>query len=174
MRSTNLLPNKIDWYLRRSMDVASEVDPATGAFRSTVTVTLDNTAPGSGLPEYLIANVDGFPYGTNHDGLALYTPHDLESVTIDGQEAGVERQAGFGGHIYTVPGVIPPGATVTVTYRLVGTVPAGTTYRLDLLHQALAHDDDVSVTLQATGSDQPSSLFEGILRENLQLTAIGS
>ncbi len=173
LRSTNLLPNKIDWFLHRTMAVDTVVDPSTGALDSTVTVTLRNDAPAGGLPGYLIANVDGLPYGTNHDGLALYTPHDLESVTIDGQEAGVERQNGFGGHIYTVPVVVPPGSTVEVVYRLSGKVAPGVTYRLDLLSQPLANVDDVSITLRATESVRTSTLFEGPLVENLGLTAIG-
>ena len=140
LRSTNLLPNKIDWFLRRSMQVDTVRDPATGALESTVTVTLENLAPPSGLPPYLIGNVDGFPYGTNHDALALYTPHGLESVTVDGVEAGGQTAQGYGGNVYTVPVVIPPEGRATVVFRLRGTVPTGPNYLLDVLNQPLAHD----------------------------------
>jgi hypothetical protein len=173
LRSANLLPNKIDWFLHRTMDVESEVDPATGAITSTVTVTLRNDAPPDGLPEYLIANVDGLPYGTNHDALSLYTPHALTAVTVDGRDAPAQRQQGYGGNVYTVPVVVAPQSSATVVFRLEGTVPAGPDYRLDLLHQPLAHDDDVSVALRKQGSDRSTTLLEGPLEQNVQLLAIG-
>jgi hypothetical protein len=173
LRSVNLLSNKIDWFLRRTMKVDSVIDPTTGAIESTVTVTLRNLAPPSGLPDYLIANGDGLPYGTNRDGLAIYTPHVLDAVTVDGTPAGVETKDGFGGHIYTVPVVVPAQGEATVVYTLKGTVSPGPVYRLDLLHQPLAHDDDVTVRLRATDGQTSVKLFEGPLEENAELGAIG-
>lgn len=173
LRSANLLPNKIDWFLRRDMTVDTVVDPATGAVESTVTVTLTNLAPPDGLPPYLIGNVAGLPSGTNDDALSLYTPHALDSITVDGQAVGVESAPGFGGNVYTVAVTIPPQGSATVVYHLRGTVPAGPAYRLDLLHQALAHDDEVTVTLRASDGGRPLTMFDGPLAEDEQLAAIG-
>ncbi len=173
LRSTNLLPNKIDWFLRRTMKVETVRDPATGALESTVTVTLRNLAPASGLPSYLTGNVEGLPEGTNNDGLALYTPHGLDGITVDGVETGAQAKLGYGGNIYTVPVVIPPEGTVTVVYRLRGTVPTGPNYLLDVLNQPLAHDDDLSVTLRDTGSQEASPIYDGPLSRNVRLIAIG-
>ena len=173
LRSTNLLPNKINWFLRRTMDVETVRDPATGDLESTVTVTLRNLAPGSGLPPYLTGNQDGFPEGTNHDGIALYTPHGLESLTVDGVDTGAQAKKGYGGNIYTVPVVIPPEGQVTVVYHLRGSVPTGPDYLLDVLNQPLAHDDDLTVTLRNTGSQDASPIYAGPLSRNVRLIAIG-
>jgi hypothetical protein len=174
LRSTNLLPNKIDWFLRRTMKVDTVVDRDTGALESTVTVTLDNLAPASGLPRYLTGNVDGFPEGTNHDALALYTPHGLESLTVDGVEkTEAQIQQGYGGNIFTVPVVIPPEGRVTVVFHLHGTVPKGPNYRLDVLNQPLAHPDDLAVTLRNPASESATTIYDGSLTENLRLLAIG-
>jgi hypothetical protein len=173
LRSANLLPNKIDWFLRRDMAVDTLVDPATGAVESTVTVTLTNLAPPGGLPEYMIGNVDGLPSGTNQDALSLFTPHGLESVTVDGAEVGGESGVAFGGNVYTVAVDLPPEGTRTVVFRLAGAVPAGALYQLDLLAQPLAHEDEVTVTLRGAGGSRPLTLFEGPLTEDTQLAAIG-
>ena len=153
LRSVNVLPNKIDWFLRRSMTVDAVVDPTTGAIESTVTVTLRNLAPASGLPSYLISNNDGLPQGTNRDSLSLYTPHALDAITLNGTSVGAESKDGYGGRIYTLPVVLPPGGEATVVYRLKGQVVPGPVYRLDLLNQPLAHDDDVTVRIR--GNRQP-------------------
>ena len=173
VRSINLLPNKIDWFVRRQIDVDSVVDPATGAVESTVTVALANLSPPGGLPNYIIANTDGLPHGTSQDGISLYTPHGLVETTIDGAPAGVERQQGYGGNIYTVPVTIGPGGAATVQFRLTGRVPASPAYLLDVLAQPLAHDDQLTVTLRAPDSTAPATLHDGPLVENLELTAIG-
>ncbi len=174
LRSTNMLPNKIDWFLRRDMQVDTVIDPGAGRLESTVTVTLRNEAPADGLPEYLIGNVAGLPRGTNRDALALYSPHTLTAVEIDGTTAAVQRQQGYGGSIYTVPVDIPPGGTATVVYHLSGLAPTGRGYTLDVLHQALAHDDQVRITVRGQGSSTPAVLFDGPLTENTELAAIGT
>jgi hypothetical protein len=173
LRSTNLLPNKIDFFLHRSVHVSTTVDRATGELESTVTVSLRNDAPPDGLPEYLIANVQGFPYGTNQDALALYTPHALDSVHVDGEEASVQRQVGYGGHIYTVPVVIGPQSDATVEFQLHGTVPAGPDYQLELLNQPLVNVEQVTVDLRAQGADRTTTIYDGPLSENLKLFALG-
>ena len=68
---------------------------------------------------------------------------------------------------------LPPEGTRTVVFRLAGTVPAGALYRLDLLNQPLAHEDEVSVTLRGAGGSRPLTLFEGPLTEDTLLAAIG-
>ncbi|HEY6532069.1 MAG TPA: DUF4012 domain-containing protein [Acidimicrobiales bacterium] len=173
LRSTNLLPNKIDWFLRREMTVDSTIDPDTGTIETTVTVTLRNLAPPSGLPPYLIGNYGDFPTGTNNDGLALYSPHGLDQATVDGRSVGVEAHPVFGGNVFTVPVVIPPGGEATVVYQLSGTVADPLTYRLDLLHQPLAHNDDVTVRLRSSTGRTTVTLFEGPLAEDAELIAIG-
>jgi hypothetical protein len=173
VRSANMLANKMDYFVRRSTVVDTVVDPATGAVESVVTVTLRNDSPSAGLPDYVIGNFDGYPTGTAKDALALYTPHGLVSATIDGTETAAERQAGYGGNIFTVPVVVAPGTTATVVYRIEGSVAAGPAYRLDVLAQPLTHDEDLLITLRAPDSTRPLTLFEGPLVEDVQLGAIG-
>ena len=52
----NASGNKIDYFLRRSVDYQVELDPGSGRLRATATVTLSNDAPASGLPLGVIGN----------------------------------------------------------------------------------------------------------------------
>ena len=74
--SANQLPNKIDVFLHRSWNVVVTHDAGTGEVRSTVTVTLRNDAPASGLPPYILGDGKVLPPGTNLDLLGLYSPLD--------------------------------------------------------------------------------------------------
>lgn len=48
--------NKIDLFLRRTLDYAVTWNPTTGVVDGTLTVTLHNDAPAKGLPDSLIGN----------------------------------------------------------------------------------------------------------------------
>jgi len=161
--SANQLPNKIDLFLHRSWNVAVTHDAATGEVRSTVTVTLRNDAPASGLPPYILGDGKVLPRGTNLDLLGLYSPLTLTTVSLDGEPGGSENQTESGSNVYSVSVRLAPGQTRTVTFELAGTVDPGP-YRLDVLPQPLATTDDVTVVLN--GDHQ---LFAGPLMSRLEL-----
>jgi hypothetical protein len=171
VRSANRGLNKIDAFLRRTIDVDVAYDPGTGAVQSTVTVALTNDAPTDGLPRYLIGNAFGQPNGTNRQQVTLYTPLTLSTVTVDGQPSGVQYQDELGIHTYGVPLDIAPGATTTVTWQVAGAIAPGPDYRLDVLPQPLVNDDQLSVKVRRAGADAPTgSVYSGPLVEPLQLS----
>ena len=57
--------NKIDAYLQRKASYSSSTDQATGETTGKLRVELTNTAPASGLPDYVIGNVKNLPTGTS-------------------------------------------------------------------------------------------------------------
>ncbi|MCU1396224.1 MAG: hypothetical protein JWM34_4652 [Ilumatobacteraceae bacterium] len=91
----NTAGSKIDSFLRVSLDYSSSRDSASGQVRSVATLTITNTAPAAGLPDYVIGSVHGLPLGMNRMYLTVYTALGLTSATRDGQPldltAGVER-----------------------------------------------------------------------------------
>jgi len=157
LRTANANPNKIDSFLQRTLSYDATVDPATGAVQATATITLTNTAPPSGLPDYVIANENGEPAGTNTMYLSYYSPLRLQSATVDGAPAGVEVQTEFDGPVYSRMISVPPGATVTLRLDLEGELaPAGADgYRLDLLNQPMANDDQLRVTVASSDPSRP-------------------
>ena len=57
--------NKIDAYLDAAAEYAISTDSETGEISITFNLRLRNTAPASGLPDYVIGNLVDLPKGTN-------------------------------------------------------------------------------------------------------------
>ena len=172
VRSANLLANKIDTFMNRSIHVDTQLDAGTGSVRSTVTVSLRNDAPANGLPPYLIGNDRGLPSGTNRTLVTIYSPHVLESVSVDGRVSGVQSQTEFGGPVYGVPVDVAPGTTVTVVFELTGAF-SGRPYRFEVLPQATATPDLLTINLRGTGHSDSSPAYEGPLDRVVRVGNLG-
>jgi len=156
--TSNAAGSKIDLFLRRTLDYDVTWDPATGALSSTVTITLTNEAPASGLPDYVIGNVLGQrplekkpPPGWNNTFLTLYTPWSHDSATLDGKPLALERISELGRHALSTFVPIGPGATRTIVIRLDGVLP-GTTYRLSLAPQPQVQPELATVRVAVAGA----------------------
>jgi hypothetical protein len=147
VRTSNAQANKIDSFLHRSVDYDAKVSPGSGEVQATARVALTNSAPTSGLSDYIIGNDHGRPRGTTAMYLSLYTPLTVTGTTIDGAPVGVEPQHELGSPVYSLLVTVPPGATVTVEFTLSGRVTPGRDYHLDLLNQPLANADHARVSV---------------------------
>lgn len=153
VRMANLRANKIDTFVHRSIAYDATYDSRTGEVDATVTVTVRNEAPASGLPAYIIGPEGAEdPPGTSKLLTAIYTPLLATGATVDGQPAGLEPQREVGLNVFSAPLTIPPGGEVTLEVRLSGTVEGmGDTYRLLASSQPLANPDDLSIRLRPAG-----------------------
>ena len=133
--------NKIDAYLHQSTLDHVLFDPATGAVKATVTVSLRNDAPASGLPPIVIANPDapGTPPGANYDWLSVYTPLALKHVTLDGASTTLSVGHELGVTVYSRWVLVPSKATTKLTLSLTGTTTPGSPYVLHLRMQPSAN-----------------------------------
>jgi hypothetical protein len=157
--------NKIDWFLRRSIDYLATIDPTTGELEATATVTLRNEAPASGLPLAIIGSNDqGLPLGTNAMFFSFYTPHLLREAKLDGERIAVSPERENGYRVYTTYLEIPAGREITVELELMGEVAPGGDYEIDILHQPIAHPDDLSARTEfARGWFLDEIFGEGVL-----------
>jgi hypothetical protein len=137
----NASGNKIDWFLRRTVDYAVTADD--GDVRAELTVTLRNEAPASGLPDYVIAGSGPTPTpdGVNRTILSVYSPLDLADSSID-LDAGRELDR----NVYSAFVDLQPGETRRITLSLRGRVDGE--YRLDVIRQPLVVPDDVTVRVR--------------------------
>lgn len=151
VRTANLRANKIDTFVDRSITYDATYDSRTGQVDATVTVVVRNTAPSSGLPDYIIGPPgDEVPQGTSRMLTAIYTPLKAQSATVDGEPAGVEPQEEVGLNVYSAALTIPPGGSVTLVVELSGVVEdMGGTYRLLASSQPLANPDRLAVRIRA-------------------------
>ena len=156
MRSANANANKIDSFLTRTIDYQAAYDPANGNVDATATITLHNAAPAGGLPEYLIGNSKDpsnggtVPVGTNTMYLSYYSPLTW-SVGHARRGPGRGRVPDRAGRQRLLDHIRMPGPAARspwcCTWR--AAIPAGSTYRLQVLNQPLVHDDTLSVAWSA-------------------------
>jgi hypothetical protein len=149
--------NKIDAFLTRTIDDKVHFNPSSGAVTATVTVTLHNAAPSSGLPGYLIGSHSGshIPPGANLTWLTLYSPLELSSAKAGTQTLPTSDLPELGVHAYGGFVLIPSGQTVTVTYTLVGHLATGSSYRLAWRTQPTDNPGSATVELSVSNGWTP-------------------
>jgi hypothetical protein len=120
--------NKLDYYLDRSLTWQRTGCGPTR--RTTVTITLTNNAPASGLPPYVTARSDRHPYpikpGDNRLDVSYLATQGalMEGVTVDGRPDTASIGAERGHPVYTVDLELPRGTSRTIVLTL--SEPAGT------------------------------------------------
>ncbi|MEX0874326.1 MAG: DUF4012 domain-containing protein [Actinomycetota bacterium] len=155
--SENASGNKIDWYLRRDVQYRVRLDPESGVGKADLVATFRNTAPASGLPDYVIGSLaGGLARGSNRSLLLLIRapPEKLDSLQIgddDDPTAVRERE----GRLRSYRSSLEIPAMSGITLKASSTTPGaligdGTrrTYRLEVLPQALAHPDHCEVVIE--------------------------
>ncbi|WP_306190773.1 DUF4012 domain-containing protein [Streptomyces sp. MK5] len=137
----NAAGSKLDYYLDRSMVWEAGECRSGGERAVTVTVTLTNRAPASGLPGYVTQRVDHPAYPTRPGDNRLLVSYyasvgaDVTGATVNGRPvmlaSGIER-----GHpVYTVDMELPAGSRRTLVLHLLEPRTTGTP---TLLRQPLA------------------------------------
>ena len=124
----NVAGNKLDYYLGRSINYSA--GDCSGPTRtSTVTVTLHNGAPTSGLPDYVTTRFDRGPGapGTARSRVSLYATAgaQLTSVTVDGVPTTAAAAAELGHPVFTVNLLSPPSGTQVLQFQLIEPTAAG-------------------------------------------------
>lgn len=152
LTTQNAAGNKIDYYLRRSIDYEIRLNPDPGAgtasITGTVSVSLDNTAPSSGLPRSVIGPYEpGLLPGENRSFVTVYTPLGFSGVTVNGQTSGLNSMTELGRSADSTFVDIPARSTVTLQMHLLGQVRLlrGGWYELDLGSQPLITPDQVRI-----------------------------
>jgi hypothetical protein len=144
---TNEGANKLDYYVSASMRWART---GCGDTRHvTVTISLRNDAPASGLPPYVTNRSDDHTYpvrpGDARDYLSYAQTSGgvLDSATLDGRETTVSAGLERGHPVYSIDLELPRGTTRTVVLHL--TEPAGAGAPV-VLRQPLVRPWEVSVS----------------------------
>ena len=120
----NAAGTKLDYYLDRRMEWTAGRCTQDGR-AVTVTTSLTNRAPGSGLPAYVTQRVDRPPYetgpGDNRLLVSYYATQGarLARATVDGRPAMLNQMVERGHPVYTVDVELPRGATRTLVLELV-------------------------------------------------------
>ena len=147
--------NKIDSFLERDIAITTRLDPKGSIVEHDVTITLDNTAPNSGLsPAILASNDQGLQNGTNRMVLSVYTALPITTARIDGTELPLQAETEFGHSVYSAVIAIPASDFVTVELQLAGPVDLANGYDVTLGAQPTVIADDVSWHVMTTTGDK--------------------
>jgi hypothetical protein len=153
--AVNLGGNKIDAFLEREVDYRATVAD-DGTLAATLTMTLHNTAPASGLPSYVIGSAidEGAPPpGTNRTTQLVWSALGVTGVEIDGEPAPVSSNPTGGWWVHGITLDIPPGATRVITLTLAGAPAETGRYRLQLIPGHPVVPDQVTVTVERDGDE---------------------
>ncbi|MDZ7732128.1 MAG: DUF4012 domain-containing protein [Acidimicrobiia bacterium] len=133
----------VDGFVDRRVthDVRLDGDDVTATTR----VVLDNKTP-TAVAEHLAAEA---PTGRADLFLSVYTPFELDSVSIDGDQLDAEPFREHGVNRYTVPVEIPRRAAREVVFELRGRLEDPDRYRLTVVNQPLGRNDDVAVVVRS-------------------------
>lgn len=153
MTTANGGGSKIDAFLERTLRYEVGWDPDTGAVLAQVTATLRNNAPSSGLPDYVIGNNVGLPFGTNRSFVSIYSPWLLSGARINGQEVSMQSERELDRYVYSTFVDVPPGGEVSIELTLSGT-STDPSYSLALAPQPAVTPDQAEVTMTVVG-DEP-------------------
>jgi hypothetical protein len=119
--------NKLDYYLDRSLTWQRTGCGPTR--RTTVTITLTNNAPASGLPPYVTGRYDKLPYpvktGDSRLAVSYFATQGavLQNVTFAGRPGRGRLGAELGHPVYTIDVELPRGTSRTIVLHL--SEPAG-------------------------------------------------
>lgn len=149
--TSNAAANKLDLFLHRSARYDARWDPETGRVTAKLRVTLENTAPRTGLPDYVGGNAVGLPPGTNRSYVSMYSPFQLDQARIGGKQQAVQSETEMGWHVYSTFVDIPAGRSVVIELDLSGT-RQGRRYHLDLPVQPFATADKIEVHVTVAGA----------------------
>jgi hypothetical protein len=117
----NNVGNKIDLFLERELDyelTAREDGTVNGVLR----IRLKNGAPAGGLPTYLIGSAlrPPPPPGTNLTTVLVYSPYELQSLTVDGSPTAAPALVDGGLLVYQVGLDLAAGQVREVVAELSG------------------------------------------------------
>jgi len=169
--TNNSSGNKIESFLERTIEYLPVVNQQTGEVNATMRISLTNTSPTTGYPEYVIGNIIDEPIGTNRMLLDVFTRLGVDAVTLDGDDFAPYTLPELGYSVLTAQLTIPPGETVVLGLELSGNIGRGG-YALVYRPQPLPRPDTLIVDAKTSGGSTIFS-YEGQLERRSVLTAQG-
>jgi hypothetical protein len=144
--------NKIDWYLRRSIDYRVVLNQTTDQITAVLTLRLHNLSPTSGLPPIIIDPASG---GTTTPGeselyVSIYSPWEEDGSSLNGVPLVMTDQQELGRFVYSAFVTVPAGGAATIVLHLVGSWSPQERYHLGMYQQPLLFPDQVSTSVRVT------------------------
>ena len=161
---SNAVGNKIDDLFQAQATYDVHPDRSSGKVTATLTLSLTNTAPASGLPDSIIGNVVGLPVGTNSTYVAVYSGLPFASATVDGVPVGFTLDEDNGYFLMTSFVDIGPGQTVVVEMQMDGGLDLSDGYSLVVRTPPTARPFPIGVQVDGVALTTDPSGTPGVRR----------
>ena len=147
----NASGNKIDYFLDVEVDYSVEIKKSANEARAKVKVTVTNSAPSTGLPDYVIGNLVGLPRGFNRMLLSIhsrlgYVPSNGSTDELDWWFSTEQ-----GHNVVSAYVDVAPGERRTITLELAGVMDLRAGYSLTLKNPPAVRPWGVRVALVDKG-----------------------
>ena len=147
--------NKIDTFLEREVEIATQLDPENNSVVHDVTVTLNNTAASTGLPPAIIeSNDQGLDRGTNRMMLSFYSALPVTSAQVNGIEQPLQVEDEFGYTVNSIVLAIPANDFATIDLQIAGNLDLSRGYDMTFGSQPTVAADLMSWHISTTNSDR--------------------
>ena len=125
----NASGSKIDYFLDIDSRVDFEFDNDQNLVTARVQLLLSNSAPGSGLPDYVIGNMVGLSPGFNRTLVSIHTSLFLDPLTSpDAAGWGARTEKGL--NLYSTYTDLAPGQVKTIELVFKGRLDSGDIYKI--------------------------------------------
>lgn len=160
----NAAANKIDYYLDGELSYDVTIQSDTRAVQAELQLTLVNSSPTTGRPDYVIGNTVGLPLGTNSFYVSVHHALTAIAATVDGEP--VAFQVGVEGEYFVSSTLleIPAGATKVVTITLIGQIESDADYRLAVRSPPMVRPLPISVSVDGEPADGSPIADPGVVR----------
>jgi hypothetical protein len=147
----NAVGNKLDWYLRRTIDYRAVLNRRTDQITATLTLTLHNLSPSSGLPPIILDPAPGAVAkpGEEELYLSVYSPWLSDGATWNGLPLVMTEQQELGRFVYSAFVKIPARSSATLVLHLFGTWPhRSEPYHLGMYQQPVLFPDVIHTSVK--------------------------
>lgn len=155
--NSNASANKLDYYTSKTIDYTSTVSPSpdlqVASVVGTAVVTYANSAPTSGLTQYVAGPWEGNPtafvYGQNKQYVSVYSPLDFTGARVGDQGIDFDIASELGRSVMSAFVDVFAQQSQSLTVDLAGRVDLARNgwYELELIRQPALRADTVHVAI---------------------------
>ena len=147
----NASGSKIDYYLDMKVAYTVEIARDSQEVQGSVTITASNSAPSSGLPDYVIGNMVGLPRGWNRMLISIHSRLGYVRSTDPTDNLTWWFSTEQGHNVSSVYVDVPPDGSVTLSVELGGSLDLSNGYSVTARNPAAVRPWTTTIELVEDG-----------------------
>jgi hypothetical protein len=148
----NASGNKIDYFLHAKVDYSVAIESGSSEVVATAKISVTNSSPSKGLPDYVIGNMVGLPRGSNRMLLSIHSRLGLVQPLRSDDKVRWQLSTEQGHYVFSAYIDVPPGATRQITLDLGGDLNLSDGYSLEVFNPPAVHPWSLDIDLSRDGS----------------------